>query len=153
MTQVKPDPAGRTCSDCRADLDEVIPLDENGICHGCGANYGKSTTTRQGYTKGPWLMQRGTEYHDDSTLDRPYYSIWIDPTEENEGWKISGYIARVDGMRGDRLEANARLIAAAPEMALALETIAASVNGLSGELYKMIQRSAEAALRKAGVLL
>jgi hypothetical protein len=35
------DPAGRTCPDCREELNEIIPLDSNGTCHGCGACYGK----------------------------------------------------------------------------------------------------------------
>jgi hypothetical protein len=38
------DPDGRTCTYCQEDLGETIPLDSNGICHGCGANFGKETT-------------------------------------------------------------------------------------------------------------
>lgn len=35
------DPAGRNCPQCALDLAETIPLDAEGTCHGCGANYGK----------------------------------------------------------------------------------------------------------------
>ena len=41
MTINKIDPAGRTCPDCFEEIDEVIPLDENGTCYGCGRNFGK----------------------------------------------------------------------------------------------------------------
>jgi len=64
-----------------------------------------------------WKATRQIERFDDSTLDRPYYSIELDTTKQPEGQRLTGYVARVDGMRGERQEANARLIAKAPEMA------------------------------------
>lgn len=34
------DPAGRYCPDCAVELQESIPLDSNGTCHGCGSCFG-----------------------------------------------------------------------------------------------------------------
>src|SRR5678816_879505 len=79
------------------------------------------------HTPGPWKATRQVERFDDSTLDRPYYSIELDTTKQPEGRRITGYVARVDGMRGERQEANARLIAKAPEMVEALAQLLAVI--------------------------
>ena len=41
-TKLVRDPAGRTCPECADGLGEILPLDSNGTCHGCGSNYGKA---------------------------------------------------------------------------------------------------------------
>jgi len=72
-----------------------------------------------GYTKGPWKLQRS---HDSHWRER-YYAIWTD-----EGGEGDRPIASVDGDNAVWLEpgadfANARLIAAAPELLEALKTM------------------------------
>ncbi len=95
------------------------------------------------HTPGPWTATRQIEVHDDSHLDEVYYSVDLD-TANQPGTKHHAYIARVDGMRDERMEANARLIASAPEMLEALEDIAQMPLGSHAA-----RRVADAAIRRA----
>ena len=69
------------------------------------------------HTPGPWIASPKR-----NELDLLEYSI--DYNNENG----SGHVATVDASRGERLEANARLIAAAPEM---LEALRIALSALS----------------------
>lgn len=82
-----------------------------------------ATETKVGWTPGPWKETRQVEQFDDSTLGRPYYSIDTD-TANQTGNRHAAYLGRIDGLRGERQEANARLISKAPEMATMLKAIA-----------------------------
>lgn len=64
------------------------------------------------HTAGPWRAQRQVEQHDDRTRDYPYFEIVL--ADRPDG-RRAGYVARVDGMRNETQEANARLIAVAPD--------------------------------------
>ncbi len=78
------------------------------------------------HTPGPWRMQhRGANRGYDIMTDIPGYDVTI---------------ALVDGLRGESLEANAKLIATAPDMLLALEEVSKSIprNGTLGRYVKSV---------------
>lgn len=68
------------------------------------------------FTPGPWNVSSANSYE-----------IRIEFHNGIEGQRQSGHVCTVDGMRGERLRANAHLIASAPELYEALERIAAIV--------------------------
>ena len=101
------------------------------------------------HTPGPWKASRRIEQHDDSTLDQPYYSIDLDTANQQPGQRVSGYIARVDGMRGERQAANARLIAAAPELLAAAWNAIEALNTGSDSDYVQMRIKAKGILAAA----
>lgn len=83
--------------------------------------------TQSKYTPGPWsYVDRQMETKSAQKIDA-FYSIYADPYKSGLG--MDNNIARVFKNPGAGHEANARLIAAAPEMFEALEWIADHCDG------------------------
>lgn len=102
-----------------------------------------------GHTPGPW--------HILGSSDAGQVSIEFAYTDKDCN-RHSGSVAIVDGQRGERLRANARLIAAAPDLLEALERLAGVVRDMvniygnhSAEwlMSQEIFSYAEAVIRKA----
>lgn len=112
--------------------------------------------SKAAHTPGPWEAARKVEEHDDSTLDRPYFSIDTD-TANQSGDRYGAYIARVDGLRGERQEANARLIAAAPEMleacSYAFVDISAVLLATEWELAPAVRAKLQETAEKCGAAI
>ena len=82
------------------------------------------------YTKGPWTFRPNPcECHDCSA------SHWIDGPPDAPGATIGKPIAEVREYHKGESEANARLIAAAPDLADALEALLKAYDGTEGACY------------------
>lgn len=104
--------------------------------------------TKAAHTPGPWAAVREQE-HKPNRPAIPYFSINTD-TANQVGDKYASYIGRVDGARGERQEANARLIAAAPDMLEALERIESSLyNPFEPDNQSANYLAVKAAIQKA----
>ena len=87
------------------------------------------------HTPGPW--------HWDDT-------VWDYDPEQQAPWLVDGNDDRVLSGEIQCNEANARLIAAAPDMAMALELIAADADAGNSRLTSGVRMALDAALIKAG---
>jgi hypothetical protein len=84
-------------------------------------------------TPGPWRAQR--ELRGNDRIDVPYYEIVMKSEHE------SGYIAAVDGMRGECQAANARIISTAPdgvELARAVVAMAGFKDNLDADTSEIV---------------
>lgn len=84
------------------------------------------------HTPGPWRLEVGKDNLNTITDEPIYGGIYSAPTEDSEGWAI----ARVWSDYGNA-EADARLIAAAPELLEALEQALQLINNQSALAEKM----------------
>lgn len=95
------------------------------------------------YTKGPWVIDEGAEHQEPGFYGSPGDPEGYHSVSAND-WRVTGFIG----------DANARLIAAAPEMLEALEHIREYWNGNENERAMAdalghILETASAAIAKA----
>ena len=100
------------------------------------------------WTPTPWHVEHDSESH-----------VLVIYGQDSTGWRIADAYDYTFVGYPARKEANARLIAAAPDLAEALEecygyvaAIAKQLTGTNVSIPEAARRKAEAALRKAGVI-
>ena len=109
---------------CRGCGQPAIVMDANGpICPDCADAYGYESASdavagTTSHTEGPWIIRTSPHYKITGVSHR---EIIVDP-EGEEGGIVLGEVFYSD-TGDDEAEANARLIAAAPELLEALQRI------------------------------
>jgi hypothetical protein len=91
------------------------------------------------HTPGPWEIKRDIGHFDSATSIRAHQLVGVNPSKYELSLEIGGWASV------EKLEANARLIAAAPELLEALEEVLGWETLCPVETYEM----ARAAIAKA----
>jgi hypothetical protein len=100
------------------------------------------------HTPGPWEIKRDIGHFDSATSIRAHQLVGVNPSKYELSLEIGGWASV------EKLEANARLIAAAPELLEALEAFdkaakeSTTIIGFAAKAFKLLTKT-RAAIAKA----